>query len=116
LSSENVGLLKKLKRKSLAKGFYDNCIVFCSIKGTRTHPHDFNWELESICKKADIKRISANVIRNTLASNAIARGAECKTVSEILGRKEVTITLNNYVHPSKEKMKEVAEMITISSF
>ncbi len=116
LSRENVELLKKLKRKRLTKGFYDNGIVFCSTKGKRMHPRNFNRDLESICKKAGIKRISANVTRHTFASTAIARGAECKTVSEILGHKDVTTTLNNYVHPSKEKMKEVAEMVTISSF
>jgi len=115
LNQENVELLKALKKKRLAKGFNDNGIVFCSTKGTRILPRNFNRDLENICEKANIKRISANVTRHTFASTAIERGAEYKTVSEILGHKDVTTTLNNYVHPSKEKKKEVAEKMTISS-
>ena len=116
LSRENVDLLKALKKKHLVKGLNDNGIVFCSTEGTRIHPRNFNRDLENVCMKAGIKRISANVTRHTFASTAIARGAEYKTVSEILGHKDVTTTLNNYVHPSKEKKKEVAEIMTISSF
>lgn len=116
LSEKNVGLLKELKKKRLASGFNDNGIVFCSVKGTHIHPRNFNRDLTRICDKAGIKVISANVTRHTFASTAIARGADYKTVSEILGHKDITTTLNNYVHPSKDKMKEIAEMMTTSSF
>jgi len=71
LSHENVALLRALKKKRLAEALNDNGIVFCSVKGTRIHPRNFNRDLASICEKAGINKISANVTRHTFASTAL---------------------------------------------
>lgn len=107
--------IENLKKKRFIKGIKDNGIVFSSTTGTRIHPRNFNHHLENICKKAGIMRISAHVTRHTFVTNAIERGAEVKTVSDIIGHRKIETTYNNYVHPSKEK-KEVAEMMSISTY
>lgn len=115
LSQDNVRLLKALKKKRFAQGFKDNGIMFCSLKGTYLNPRNYNRALETICKNAGIKRITANITRHTFATIAIERNAEVKTVSEILGHRRVETTYNNYVHPSLEKRREVAELMTLST-
>lgn len=116
MSKNNVQLLKELRKKRLAKGLNDNGIVFCSTRGTRIHPRNVNRDLESICKKAGIRKISIHVSRHSFATNAIECGAEVKTVSDIIGHSKIETTYNNYVHPSKEKKKEVAEMMSIRTY
>ena len=115
MSRDNIKLLKALKKQRFSEGFNDNGIVFCSKKGTHISPRNFNRALESICKKAGIKGITANITRHTFATIAIERNAEVKTVSEILGHKRIKTTYNNYVHPSNDKKKEVVELIKFFS-
>lgn len=114
LSCINVELLKALKKRRLSDGTTDNGIIFCSTKGTYISFRNFNRTLEAICKKAGIKRISANVLRHSFASIAIDRNAERKAVSKILGHTKIETTYNNYVHPSKERVKEVAELMNFN--
>ncbi len=92
----------------------DNDIVFCSTKGTHISFRNFNRALETICKKASVPRISANITRHTYATVAAVNKAELKTLADILGHKDVSTTYNNYVHPAKEKAKEVAELVSLS--
>ena len=42
------------------------------------------------------------MLRHTFATNCIENGADVKSVSEILGHSNVTITLNKYVHPTMD--------------
>jgi site-specific recombinase XerD len=114
LNRDIITMLKTLKKKRLAEGFNDNNIVFCSQKGTHMSPRNFNRVLKSICNKAGIKKISANVTRHTFATVAVERKAEIKTISEILGHRRIETTYNNYVHPSNEKKKQVAELMVFS--
>ena len=115
LSRSNVSLLRGLKKRRLTEGFADHGIIFCSTKGTHISPRNFNHTLERICERAGIKRISANVTRHTFATLAVERNAEVKVVSEILGHSKIETTYNNYVHPSREKAQEIAEMMTPSA-
>lgn len=50
-------------------------------------------------------------LRHTYASELISKGADVKTVSQILGHKDVSITLNIYVHPSEDSYDKVRGLI-----
>lgn len=52
--------------------------------------------------------------RHTYATVVVAGNDEIKTLADILGHKDVATTYNNYVHPKKEKSKEVAEIVNLS--
>jgi integrase len=104
-SKEIVKLLNALKKR-LAKGFNDNGIVFCSIKGTRIHPRNINRDLERPMQKSRCRRISANVTWHTFATTAIELGAEAKTVSEILGHRRIVTTFNIYYIRLQRRQKK----------
>ncbi len=91
-------------------GELDNDIVFCSKKVTYISFRNFNRALETICQKANVPRISANITSHTFATVAVGNKAELKTLADILGHKDVSTTYNNYVHPAKE----VAELVNSS--
>ncbi|MDE6314746.1 MAG: tyrosine-type recombinase/integrase [Lachnospiraceae bacterium] len=60
------------------------------------------------CDKAGIRRFSMHVLRHTMASRCIEGGMCSKTLQIILGHSNVGITMDRYVHVTKdEKFKEV---------
>jgi integrase len=114
LSSSNAEMLKAMKKRRMAENVDDNGIVFCSTKGTYIQRRNFNRTLGRICKTAGIKEISANILRHTYGSIAIDRNIGAKTVSRTLGHSKIETTFNNYVHPSKDKDREAAEIMSFN--
>lgn len=48
-------------------------------------------------------------LRHTFATRCIESGCDYKAVSAILGHREISTTLNLYVHPSQEQKKRSIE-------
>lgn len=57
-----------------------------------------------ICKNFGFQT-NFHTLRHTYATNCIKFGIDVKTVSEMLGHSNISITLNRYVHPSLEFKK-----------
>lgn len=62
----------------------------------RTMYNHYQKHLRHTC----IARKKFHCLRHTFATNCINAGVDVKSLSEILGHADVTITLNRYVHPS----------------
>ncbi|MCC8137664.1 MAG: site-specific integrase [Clostridiales bacterium] len=56
-------------------------------------------------KRAGVKHHTFHTLRHTYATNCVAQGMDIKSLSEILGHSDVSITLARYVHPSMESKK-----------
>ena len=52
-----------------------------------------------------IPRINFHALRHTFATRCIEMGADCKTVSDLLGHADVKTTLNLYIHPTMAQKK-----------
>lgn len=63
-------------------------------------------------KRNDIEPINFHALRHTFASRCIEAGADCKTVSEILGHATVAMTMNLYVHPLPEQKRKCVELVS----
>lgn len=59
----------------------------------------------------DLPQLTPHGMRATHATIAIEQGADVKAVSERLGHSTVVMTLNRYVHPSKQASRNVANLI-----
>lgn len=64
-----------------------------------------------VLKDNNISHISFHGLRHTFATRCIERGADYKTVSELLGHSSINMTLNLYVHPQLEQKKKCIELI-----
>jgi len=69
----------------------------------RTYQRNF----ESLLKRLHIPSRGFHALRHTFATRAIECGMDVKTLSEILGHKSPTITLNRYAHSLMEHKKEM---------
>jgi site-specific recombinase XerD len=80
-------------------------------RGTFLEPRSYRSYYGRFLKRAGIAHSSFHKLRHTFATQLIERGADVKTVSELLGHASVNTTLNLYVHPQLEQKRKCVEMI-----
>lgn len=93
-------LLKEHKKKS-----YSQYIVSSNGHGITVRSYQRSFEL--LQKRLGIKRKGFHSLRHTFATRALECGRDVKTLSEILGHKNATVTLNRYAHSMMEHKKEM---------
>lgn len=80
-------------------GLEQNGLLFKSAEGGILREYGANREIKRICKAAEIEPFTCHAFRNTFATRFIEQQPEnYKILSEILGHKDVAITLNLYTH------------------
>lgn len=84
-------------------GLSSNDTLFKSSEGDLLRDYTANREIERICKVANIKKFTCHAFRNTFATRFIEqRPQDYKILSEILGHKNTSITLDLYTHVMQE--------------
>lgn len=63
-------------------------------------------------RRAGVRKVSFHTLRHTFATNCVDMGCDPKTLCEILGHSDVSITLNIYVHPSVPAKRELIEQLS----
>ena len=82
---------------------FGNALLFRSSEGQLLREYTINREIERICKAADIEKFTCHAFRNTFATRFIEqRPGDYKILSDILGHKDISITLNLYTHVMTE--------------
>lgn len=97
-------LLWELKQKSLSE-------YVVSDQRTFINPRVFSYRYHKVCKICDLKKIHFHTLRHTFATRCIAVGMDVKSLSELLGHSNVSITLNTYVHPSMDQKRSQMEKL-----
>lgn len=72
---------------------------------------------KAIVEQCGIQNAHFHTLRHTFATRCIEVGFDVKSLSEILGHANVSITLNRYVHPSMElkqkNMDKLSELFAV---
>jgi len=87
-------LLPKLK--NIKKNSNSDFVV--SMGGNAVFVRSYQRSFELLLKKLNIAHRGFHSLRHTFATRALECGMDVKTLSEILGHKNPTVTLNRYVH------------------
>ena len=74
---------------------------------TDVHTTPYQRTFATLQKNLDISHRGFHSLRHTFATRALECGMDVKTLSEILGHKNPTVTLNRYVHSLMEHKKEM---------
>lgn len=108
ISSMLLPVLQKLKKIS-SKGFV--------ITGTNEFmkPRTFEYRYHRILDATGIASVNYHALRHTFATRCVEVGVDVKSLSEILGHGNVSITLNTYVHSSLEMKRNQLEKLTTLS-
>lgn len=78
-------------------------------------PRTFEYRFHTVLKKCGISSFNYHVLRHTFATRCIEGGVDIKSLSEILGHANASVTLNTYVHSSIERKRELLEKISEST-
>ena len=84
-------ILKGIKKRS-------NSPFVVSTNGKPVSVRSYQRSFELLLKKLNIPHKGFHSLRHTFATRAIECGMDVKTLSEILGHKNPTVTLNRYAH------------------
>ncbi|GAB2318461.1 site-specific integrase [Alkalibacterium sp. s-m-22] len=99
LSSDLINELKIWKNQQNPSSDY----VVASNKGTPVHHRNLLRSLKALCEKSGVKYISFHELRHTHATLSGQLGGNVAIISERLGHKDVSTTLNFYTHSNVEE-------------
>ena len=109
-------LRKQQEQNRVFFGFEgNNGLLFRSSKNEILREYTINREIKRICNQSGIEYFTCHAFRNTFATRFIEqRPQDYKILSEILGHKDISITLNLYTHVMVEKKVEAMNAILIN--
>lgn len=96
---------------------HNNSAYVISEKERFMLPSTLEYRFHRLLKKVGIKDTNFHTLRHTFATRCIESGIDEKSLSELLGHSNVSITLNTYVHSSmelkKSHMENLSQMLRI---
>lgn len=92
--------LKRLKKRSLC-----DYVIADGDKPVFVRSYQRTFEL--LLKKLDISHKGFHSLRHTFATRALECGMDVKTLSELLGHKNASVTLNRYAHSMIEHKQDM---------
>ena len=69
-------------------------------------PRKLQRRLSAYMKECRIEKVHFHTLRHTFATRCIEAGFDAKTLSEILGHSNISVTMNQYVHPNMDLKRE----------
>ncbi len=92
-------------------GLPDNAYI---MTGTLkpAEPRTIEKRFKSLLLSSGIPYKVFHTLRHTFATNSIQSGMDVKTLAELLGHANVSITLTRYVHPDMELKRNALEIFT----
>ena len=100
LPKQLLPILKGIKKKSRSP-------FVVSANGKPISVRSYQRSFELLLKKLHIPHKGFHSLRHTFATRAIECGMDVKTLSEILGHKNPTVTLNRYAHSLMEHKRDM---------
>lgn len=74
-------------------------------------PNKYRLYYNRILQELEIKHRKFHALRHTFATRCIECGCDYKSLSELLGHSNVSITMNIYVHPQMELKRKCVELL-----
>ena len=78
-------------------------------------PRTYEYRYHRILEACDIERINYHALRHTFATRCIEVGVDVKSLSEMLGHANVSITLETYVHSSMKLKRSQLEKLALTA-
>lgn len=108
IPSKLLTILVSMKKQS--KGKY-----VVSAENNFVSPRTYEYRYHKILDEYNIPSVNYHTLRHTFATRCIEVGVDVKTLSEILGHANVSITLNTYVHSSMDLKRQQLEKLAVFS-
>lgn len=106
ISTSLMNYIIEYKKNTVSKYLVSENLQFIS-------PRTFEYRYHRLLDSCGVKSINFHALRHTFASRCVEAGVDIKSLSEILGHQDSSITLNTYVHTSMAQKR--AQLDKLSS-
>ncbi len=112
-SIRKIPLAKTLyeKLKPMSKKYSKKAFILTGKENKWVEPMGYRYTYKMLLEKCKIPYKSFHCLRHTFATRCISIGMDVKSLSEILGHSNVTVTLNIYVHSSFKTKKKFIDRL-----
>ena len=93
----------------LLQGEEDNYVL--TNRDKPIEPNKYRLYYNRVLKELDLPHLKFHALRHTFATRCIECGCDYKSLSELLGHSNVSITMNIYVHPQMELKRKCVELL-----
>lgn len=101
--ASEVNRLKLLNYNDIEiKKYLKEGLVFNNGQGEPIDPRNFIRRFHSVIKKAEVSHANVHSLRHLFATRGLENGIDLKTMQELLGHANISITGDIYTHVSKE--------------
>lgn len=90
------------KLKTMSKNYPTDAFIITAQEDKYTEPLVYRYTYTKVLRECDIKYKKYHCLRHTMATRCIRVGMDIKSLSEVLGHANISITLAIYVHSSYE--------------
>ena len=90
----------------------DDSFFLTGSKTKYIEPCSMQNYFKRVLKENNIQETNFHALRHTFATNCVELGFDTKSLSEILGHSNVSITLTRYVHPSMAQKKKNMQLLS----
>ncbi len=109
IHSKLISVIEEMRACSVSPYVISNTVTFVS-------PRTYEYRYHRLLEQCGLESYNYHALRHTFATKCIIAGVDVKTLSEILGHSNVSITLNTYVHPSMEmKLNQIEKINSYSA-
>ncbi|QGP76879.1 tyrosine-type recombinase/integrase [Tetragenococcus halophilus] len=119
LNNETIAILKhwrKIQREEMLLYGFNTMdkeqLVFSNRKNSFIEMSSPNYWVKCICKRSGLPQLSPHALRHTFATILISQGKDFKTVSELLGHTNISMTLDVYAGVYKEQKTDAVNVIS----
>ncbi len=100
---------QKLDRLVAGERWQDHDLVFCTTIGTPIEASNLQKHLLKLLERADLPRVRFHDLRHTCASLLLAQGLSPRSIMEVLGHSQISLTMDTYAHIMPELRREAAD-------
>lgn len=99
----------------LSQGKKDDTLFLISGTAKPVEPRTMQYRFKTVLKACQVRNIPFHLLRHTYATVCIENGFDAKTLSELLGHADASITLNRYVHSSMQMKQNYVSRLCLSA-
>lgn len=86
------------ERLALGSNWQESGFVFASTIGRPLEPRNLNRTFDALLKNAKLPKIRFHDMRHSCATMLLSQGVPQRTLMEILGHSQISLTMNTYSH------------------
>jgi integrase len=99
------------ERLALGERWRNSGMVFCSTVGTPMEPRNLNRAFDKLVKDAGLPKIRLHDARHSCATFLLSQGVPMRTVMEILGHSQISLTMNTYSQIIPQMTKDAIGLV-----